>query len=708
MSGSHEDTLTARDGGPGAAFRHVWVETLTARAALWASISTLWRPTAVYCTELTPSGRAVLLFAKRMLGNRLTSELRELDMAVTDETGHALYRRHELMLARLARSIIPDDPNYRWLPAPARANGDLWCRVLASNFHDRWHPVIAFLVWVENLYKTGVMAVPAGKVEVLIPDGWVARHLAQEFSHESTGLVTVKVLTSPVAWFLYYPLPLFPVIAGIRLALVANRRPPKAKVDLGAIAEGTFLAQYHFGALDTHLARANLLWHASSGIANRRVIVLINRPEDPMTNDVRRRLDDTGFGWVEDMAQVYSADRPFRTVAQELCSQLTALPRRWSSLAVSRWVIAAYIGLRVAGCRKFFRQYNIRACALSWNFFTETGIVALAAQYEGAIYLRWNKSMHGPFQNIFHRSMAHIAFVWGNYDRAFLRAHDFRCPLFLTSGVVAGDEVDEAMQRDVLALRNSMAPQVRFVIGLFDTSFNRKLYCSEDHIVEYYRNMLAAVRDRPHWGCMIKTKMSIYDQLPKSDGVQDLVAELEKDKRCVILDGHLPASSLILAVDAVVCCTINMAGHLVAISGVPALHLDYSGQYMINWYDHPAAAKCFFTDAGAVVHALEEIERGDRSWGDASSWRDLLDHFQDGRGSRRVGEAIRFYMDRISTGTDVKTALDKLGDWYADRYGAETVRRLGDGLRDEVDAWFAKSNDKFYASRPRPFPNAPQ
>jgi hypothetical protein len=375
-------------------------------------------------------------------------------------------------------------------------------------------------------------------------------------------------------------------------------------------------------------------------------------------------------------------------------------------LEVSRWAMTAYIGLRVAGCRKFFREYNVRACAQSSNFFTETAIVALSAQYEDAIYLRWNKSMHGPFQNLFHRSMAHIAFVWGKYDRAFLRAHDFRCPLFLTSGVVAGDQVDQSMQRGVLEMRKSMAPQVRFVIGLFDTSHNRKLYCSEAHVARYYRDLLAAVRNKPHWGCMIKTKGSVYDQFPKSPGVQDVVEELEKQKRCVVLDGRLPASSLILAVDAAVCCTINMAGHLVAMSGVPALHLDYSGQYMINWYDHPTAAKCFFNDAGAVVQALEEIERGDRSWGDASSWRDLLDHFQDGQGSRRVGEAIRFYMDHVSTGMDVKTALDKLGDWYADRYGAETVCRAGDPKGSEVDAWFARSHDKNYVGRPRPFPNA--
>jgi hypothetical protein len=686
--------------------QHLWVETLTAQAVVWASLKTLRRPICVYATGQTPGGRIACRIAAKLFGARLAFETRELDMAVTDETGHALYRRHELMLARLARSIIPDDPEYRWLPAPARINGDLWCRALASNFHDRWHPVIAFLVWVENLYKTGAMALPVGKVDVLIPDGWVAGHLAREFGRESAGLIMVNVLTSLLAWFLYYPLPLYPLITGLRLALLAHRRPPNATVDPAAIAEGTFLAQYHFGALDAQLGRANLLWHASSGIAHRRVIVLFNRPEDPMTVDVRQRLAETGFGWVEDMAQVYSADRPFQTVAQELGSQLKALPSSWSSLDVSRWAMAAYLGLRVAGCRQFFRQYNVRACALAWNFFTEAGIVALAAQYEGAIYLRWNKSMHGPFQNIFHRSMAHIAFTWGDYDRAFLRAHDFRCPLFLTSGAVGGDHTDEAAQRAVLELRKSMAPQVSFVIGLFDTSHNRKLYNSEAHIIEYYRRMLAAVRANPRWGCMIKTKTSVYDQLPVAKGVQDCVAELQKERRCVVLDGRLPVSSLTLAVDAVVCCNIGIAGHLVAMKGIPALHLDYSGQYYDNWYEHPAAGKSFFSDAAAVIAALEAIEGGDRSWGDASPWRDLLDRFHDGEGPRRIGEAIRFYMDQVSSGANVDSALDKLGDWYAERYGAEAVCRASDPKDSEVDAWFAKCHDKFYAARPRPLPNA--
>ena len=40
----------------------------------------------------------------------------------------------------------------------------------------------------------------------------------------------------------------------------------------------------------------------------------------------------------------------------------------------------------------------------------------------------------------------------------------------------------------------------------------------------------------------------------------------------------------------------------------------------------------FFTDAAAVIAALEKIERGDHSWGDASAWRDLLDRFTTAKG----------------------------------------------------------------------------
>ena len=688
--------------------RHLWVERLTAGAVLWALLHVVRHPTTVYCTERTLRGHALACVVEKLLGHRLSFELRVLDMAVTDETGHALYRRHEIMLARLSRSVIPDDPEYLWLPAAARPHGDLWCRVLASSVHDRWHLTIAFLVWVENLYRTAAMVVPAGGVVALIPDGWLSHHISREFVAVGRSPITAGVLPNPLYWLLYYPLPLYPLIGALRLAVAAHRHPPKAAVDPRGIAAGTILAQYHAGALNSQLRRANLLWHESSGIESRRVIVLFNRAEEPINDGVRQLVDRKGFGWIEDMAQVYSAERPLRTFAAELARLLAVLPRHWSSLAVSRWSMLAYLSLRVASCRKLFRRYNVRLCALSWNFFTETGIIALSAQYEGGIYVRWNKSMHGPFQNIFHRAMAHIAFVWGDYDRAFLRAHDFRCPLFLTSGVVAGDDADELGQRAVLNMRKSMAPQVSFVVGLFDTGHTRKLYNSESHIIAYYRHMLAAVQANRRWACIIKSKAAVYKDLPPIRGIQDVVAELTRENRCLVLDGGQPASSLALAVDAVVCCNINMAGHLVAMHGVPALHLDYSGQYYVNWYDHPAAAKCFFTNAAAVTGALEKIERGDHSWGDASSWRDLLDHFHDGQGPRRIGEAIRFYMDQVCAGMEVEAALEKLGDWYADRYGPETVRRLGDGRRDDVDAWFAASHDKFYADRPRSFPNAGQ
>jgi hypothetical protein len=188
--------------------------------------------------------------------------------------------------------------------------------------------------------------------------------------------------------------------------------------------------------------------------------------------------------------------------------------------------------------------------------------------------------------------------------------------------------------------------------------------------------------------------------------VQDVVAELQQEGRCIVLEGTRPPSALAKAVDAVVSCNINMAGHLVAMHGIPALYLDYSGQYYVNWYDLPEAGKCFFTEAGAVIDALEAIEHGDRNWGDASSWRDLLDAFRDGQGRRRVGEALRFYLDQVSSGADSETALDLLADWYAARNGSDAVCRYGNGTPGGVDAWFAASHEKFYADRPRPFPNA--
>src|SRR5262249_25490874 len=159
-------------------------------------------------------------------------------------------------------------------------------------------------------------------------------------------------------------------------------------------------------------------------------------------------------------------------------------------------------------------------------------------------------------------------------------------------------------QEAVLAQRRAMAGQVKFVIGLFDTSYNRKLYNNQAHISEFYRSMLLAVRARPSWGCIIKTKSNVYDNLPLTPGVQDVVAELQQQGRCIVLEGTRPPSALAKATDAVVSCNINMAGHLVAMHGVPALYLDYSGQYYVNWYDLPQAGKCFFTDAGAVIGAL--------------------------------------------------------------------------------------------------------
>src|SRR5262249_12225070 len=149
--------------------------------------------------------------------------------------------QHEIMLARLSRSVVPDDPHYRWLPRSARVHGDLWCRVLASSVHDRWHLTIAFLVWVVNLYRTRVLTGPARGSVALMPAGWLSHHLGREFCAARATPITVRVLPHVASWLLYYPLPLYPLIGAARLLLLARRHPPTSEVDATALAAGTIL-----------------------------------------------------------------------------------------------------------------------------------------------------------------------------------------------------------------------------------------------------------------------------------------------------------------------------------------------------------------------------------------------------------------------------------------------------------------------------------
>ena len=74
-----------------------------------------------------------------------------------------------------------------------------------------------------------------------------------------------------------------------------------------------------------------------------------------------------------------------------------------------------------------------------------------------------------------------------------------------------------------------------------------------------------------------------------------------------------------------------------------------------------------------LMHALEEIEKGNKSSGDHSKWLHLFDAFLDGNGNERAGEVIEAYMRYRDDGLDRDSALKRAAGDYALRWGQDKV-----------------------------------
>ncbi len=656
--------------------RHLWFRILDVGALRRLRRDIGRGPAQVFACNVTDEARHALelqLFPAGML------RVLPISLGVEDRSGRNIRARIELLAAVMARRAVAAVANRQWLPTSQRAWQAEWIRIAGAHDLEAGKPLVDFLAFVENAYETGEVG-PAS--EIIVDMG---RHAAAEAVAASMS----SLLKLPGSFMLrgHASHPLVAAIVEMgrllgRAALICARRllrgparrfEPEREVHAGEASIA--LIQYEPGMMDRLPIGATQDWIEYGGLPPRRIVYYFNRSDTPLDGATRDALSRRGFGWI-DYAQpqrhARDRDRLFFSWLAALLSAATMVRDRGG---LARWLLLARTLPQVEVHREFLRLNRVALLHQHGEFTPGQMALNLACRQEGVAFVWgfWSALVFASawYQNAF----ADLLLAWGDYDLGHCNVLSFDYRYSVKCGVLGydGREADDVDRSAVL--RAGLVARPRFVVALLDSSHTvRSIHQTTERCVLFYRTVLALVRDNLDWGCVIKSKGAAYDELPVVPGVQDTVAVLEAQGRCLRLAGETKPTLAALSADAVACFSVNSAGIQAALgSGRPTLHFDPNNLTM-----HPLSVaggdgKIIFRDVAAFSAALRAIAAGDRSFGDLAPWAHLFDPFRDGMGRRRSGEVMRDYMAARDRGLSRDEALRAAVEAHVARYGGARV-----------------------------------
>jgi hypothetical protein len=330
----------------------------------------------------------------------------------------------------------------------------------------------------------------------------------------------------------------------------------------------------------------------------------------------------------------------------------------------------------------FFRHY--RAIAHIHTQDTGTPMVAqsIAIDLAGGISIGYHWS-HLFLPTATHAQDHTVYFSWGPYYDSFLKRPPSQITHLLYSGYLScrGEPPSAEGARH---LRRSL--EVRgadYVIGLFDSSFDDSIHISKDMYRALHEAVLGLVARDPSLGLILKPKDN--NNLSQFPAIRSVVERLCVEGRCVVLDSTMMAAEAALAADIVVGLGLSSAaieGALLA--SKPGLHCDLSRKYDDRLYRW-GYGRVIFDDPDRLLDAIEEHRRGNRrDIGDHTAILAEIDPYQDGAGSSRIGEYLRWYWDSRAEGQTREAAVAYANVRYEERWGMRKSAVLAEGRNAPV------------------------
>jgi len=654
---------------------HVWVEHLNVLKLLWILLRYSMKHMVLFYSTTTSSAKNIADFLCNLNIKYIRIRQEDIELGVQDKNGRALRYYVERQTSFLASGLFQEkNKQPDWLPAEYKKYSDEWIRILKSLCTVYFKKTLVYVCGVENKYRNNEIKTEGVKKVIMYVDHSVmGGHIRDSYEFDTRIPFEIRLFSQWKYNLTFFPIP--GIIAYVLLTAFVSliKSKPQSKIAPIALEKGCVFEEYISNIFARYPNAGHLFWHQPSGLSPQRLVLYFDRPDSPCDKKAISVVESYNFSWMDLSDPWRIIKNPVQMALKCLKNSRKAFPGRWSEFNVWRWTSLIYFSTLLECYRVIYRINKVHAVHQHQEWDPSTIVKALALRMEDGIMI-WNHwSVDHYSVAYFNCGLADLVFSWGPCNDGYFNAHDFSYKFMLQTGMVAGDGFDTSVLKKANEIRALFSPSVNFVISLFDTSHSSKTQDSTETMLYFYKKILAAIMVREKWGVMIKPKGSHFARLPKSEAVHGVIEELEKQGRCVLMNGQEKVSVASYAGDVSVCCSINSAGILAALCGKQVLHFDLSG-----CLEHPLSYlggenKVIFRSFEKLLHALEEIEKGDKFYGDHSKWLYLFNAFLDNNGPKRAGEVIGAYIKYCDKGLDRDAALKKAAEDYALKWGNDKV-----------------------------------
>lgn len=435
--------------------------------------------------------------------------------------------------------------------------------------------------------------------------------------------------------------------------------------------------------------RNELFWYQGSNIKHNKILIYFDSSSAPVTQDVLDNIDTMGIKWV---CLNRKAVKSKKVKVWRPCLGLgrfayqykifTLLRRRQKDTSPELWTLYTFKKLifHISYWFEFYTHFGIKIQMGVEESGGRNVVQSIVLDLTGGVFAGKQRSEYfkrnGDIIGFFPQ---HVFFGWNKRLLEYLVEPMNTVDNFIISGYC----YDYIFRQNIEIgnhLRNKLNNKgVKFIVALFDNSFNKYTLYSANTIQTFYQTFIDWMLSDPEVGLIIKPKKIFLLEKYLPEILKNIMLAQEAG-RCILYPnsyGRFPAD-VSCAADIAVGIGISSALLEAVIAGARGVLCDLTHLRSHLFYKL-GYEKIVFDDINSLIENLKKFKiEPDKNieFGNFSPWMDLLDPFRDGNAYRRIGSYLYNLLEILDNGEGRDKAIQYANKIYADTWGKDKVVKV--------------------------------
>lgn len=286
-----------------------------------------------------------------------------------------------------------------------------------------------------------------------------------------------------------------------------------------------------------------------------------------------------------------------------------------------------------------------------------------AAASIGGLAVELERSIRFDYCTYIHNSPNHVYFATGPYSLTQIPEPSFSLFTVQTGGINIIEKTKPLEGVEKLK-RNSEK-----IITVFDEVPNEMFFGNS--VREMYQSLIDLVNTDPRFSLLLKTKKP--QVLGNMKDIRKQVSRLIAEGKCLSADWKVNVSTAVANGDLVVTVPSTAAFESVMM-GAPTIVYNPMRSGSLSFYKNNGLNRRIFEDSHTMIHAIKRFADGkDNTIGECSDILQELDPFDDGKGSKRMGDYLNWCQEGFDAGLEWKEVLGKVNERYIKEWGADKI-----------------------------------